>query len=189
MGIFNRKPKSEKAPVTGKDSGDVIGNWLRNDDQDKDGFMQREFERGKKLMESNDMDIVHQGYDIIGPIAAMGYIPAKLQMGHFCEDVKGDAAQAARWFKSAADLGSPEGCRCYADMLMTGTGVETNMRQAFEYYEKAAVGGIPEAMFVMGEYCRNNGLRDKSIDWYTKSYQSGYEPAQIRIQQMKSGKR
>ncbi len=191
MGIFNRKPKKQKQQVAGHElsSHEAISDWLNSDDMDKEGFMRREFERGKKLMQSKDENVVHQGYNIVGPVAAMGYVPAMMLMGDFCENSLGKMEQAATWYMRSAAVGSAEGCRCYADMLMTGKGIARDAAKAMEFYRKAANGGVPESMFVMGEYYRNAGEREIALDWYRKSHSSGYEPALTRIRQMESGER
>ena len=51
-------------------------------------------------------------------------------MGDFAENVMNNVQQAVFWYKKAADLGDGNGARCYADMLMTGNGVERNMSLA-----------------------------------------------------------
>ena len=117
------------------------------------------------------------------------YIPAIMWMGDFAENVMHNLEQAAFWFKKAADLGDGNGARCYADMLMTGNGVQRNVQQAMHYYADAADKGVPEAAFVLGEFLRNNGDRDNALKAYQQAFDGGYAPAKVRIDQMKSGQR
>lgn len=71
-----------------------------------------------------------------------------------------------------------------ANMLMSGNGVNIDTQRALEYYQQAAnLENIP-SMFVMGEYCRNQGNLNLALFWYSKSYSRGYEPAGTRMQQL-----
>lgn len=78
----------------------------------------------------------------------------------------------------------PHGMKCYADMLMTGRGTDQRPEDAFRVYEMAADAGDKESMFIMGEYCRNNGNDNLAAYWYGKAYARGYEPAETRLLQM-----
>lgn len=129
----------------------------------------------------------HDGYDILGPLAAEGDAEAQFVMGDFCESVLDRPEQAAIWFQRAADQGHPQAQRNHADMLMVGKGLKANPELAATYYKKAAVAGIPEAQFVMGEFHRGGRNVTKDTDaalkWYQKAAGQGYEPAAVRIQQ------
>lgn len=128
----------------------------------------------------------HDGYDILGPLAAEGDVDAQFIMGAFCESVLERPEKAAIWFQRAADQEHPQAQRNFADMLMVGKGVAADPERAANYYEKAATAGIPEAQFVMGEILRNGHFRPKddvqALSWYKKAKQQGYEPASVRIQ-------
>ncbi len=127
----------------------------------------------------------HDGYDILGPLAAAGDAQAQFIMGEFCETGLGRLEQAATWYQRAADQGLAKAQRNYADMLMVGKGVSRDPARACVYYEKAATAGIPEAQFVMGEFCRNGGIvpKDdkKAFAWYQRALQQGYAPAGARL--------
>jgi TPR repeat protein len=127
----------------------------------------------------------HDGYDILGPLAAEGDVDAQFVMGQFCESVLERLESAAVWFQRAADQGHPQAQRNYADMLVTGRGVARNPKRAALYYEKAAIAGIPEAQFVLGEFLRNGDFISKdggkALSWYQRAMRQGYEPAAMRI--------
>ena len=112
-----------------------------------------------------------------------GPIEALLVMASICEQILKKPEQAAQFFKIAADKGSAYGARCYADLLMAGN-VQGNISAAFPYYMQASKGGIGEASFVLGEYYRNNGMKDKALAAYRLSVEQGYDVAQTRIDQM-----
>ena len=133
-----------------------------------------------------DKKHAHDGYDILGPLAAEGDVQAQFVMGDFCETVLNQPEQAAVWFQRSADQGLAKAQRAYADMLMVGKGVARDPVSASSYYKKAADAGIPEAQFVMGELCRNGDIvhkdDNKAISWYQQSLRQGYEPARVRLQ-------
>lgn len=125
------------------------------------------------------------GIDLMGNLATQfDYVPAIMWMADFAESLKHDFRQAAFWYKKAADLGDGNGSRCYADMLMTGSGVKRNAQQAMRYYADAADKGVPEAAFVLGEFYRSAGGSENAFKAYQKAYNNGYAPAKKRIEQM-----
>lgn len=124
-------------------------------------------------------------YDLIGQTVANFQWPleALMWMGDVCEGVLHKPDQAAHWFKTAADQGSPNGARNYADMIMAGM-VPGGPGEAFPYYRQASEGGVAEASFVLGEFLRKAGKRDEALTAYRKSVAQGYAMAQMRIDQM-----
>jgi TPR repeat protein len=56
-----------------------------------------------------------------------------------------DAAEAARWYRKAAEAGSAEAQYNLALLYDRGRGVERDMKRAAELYEQAADGGVIEA--------------------------------------------
>ncbi len=126
-----------------------------------------------------------RAYELIGQTVANFQWPleALMWMGDVCESVLQKPDQAAHWFKAAADQGSPNGARNYADMIMAGM-VSGEPGEAFSYYRQASEGGVAEASFVLGEFLRKAGKRDEALAAYRKSVEQGYAMAQMRIDQM-----
>jgi TPR repeat protein len=133
----------------------------------------------------------HDGYDILGPLAAAGDAEAQFIMGEFRESAMDRPDKAAIWFQRAADQGHAKAQRNYADMLMTGRGVQRDLRQASIYYEKAAKSGVAEAQFVMGELSRVGNIIPQNLAearrWYELAVQNGYQAAKKRLEQMSEG--
>lgn len=196
MGLFNRKNKDEKRvqpkPVTATSGqtefdADLIA-WMESDEQDRNVFLKKEFEKAISLLENQTRDSVHRAYDLMGNMASkFDYIPAIMWMGDFAEGAMQNMQKAAFWYKKAADLGDGNGARCFADMLMAGKGVERNFPHAMHYYADAADKGVLEAAFVLGEFHRNNGEHENALKAYQTAADGGYYPAQTRIDQMKNG--
>jgi TPR repeat protein len=140
---------------------------------------------GRLLLQ--DRKHCHDGYDILGPLAAEGDMEAQFTMGNFCEGALERFEQAAIWFKRAADQGHPHAQRNYADMLVAGKGVTRDPSLALAYYEKAADADVPEACFVVGEFYRNGNFVPKddrrAVRAYKKALALGYQPAGVRLRQ------
>lgn len=198
MGLFNRKnkevQKTQQKPAaksSGQDEFDAdLASWMTSDEQDRNVFLKREFDKALAMQNNHTQESVHRAYDLMGNIASkFDYIPAIMWMGDFAESVMQNMQQAAFWYKKAADLGDGNGARCFADMLISGKGVERNLQLAMHYYADAADKGVPESAFVLGEFLRNNGDRENALKAYQKAVGGGYTPAQSRIDQMNSGQR
>ncbi len=142
----------------------------RNDLQWRLDICAAEYQKVLSLLENPTSEKVHRAYDIMGPLAAQfDYVSAILWMGDFAENVMQNLSQAAFWYQKATDLGSGNGARCFADMLMIGNGVARNQNLAMQYYAMAADKGVPEAAFVLGEFYRNEGNRLKAIKAYEQA--------------------
>ena len=192
MGLFDRKKKGEGRSQNKSEETeferDIIELMGRDDVLSRSEICDVEYRKAMKLLENPTQDTVHRAYDIMGSLASQfDHLPAIMWMADFAESALHRLDQAARWYKRAADLGDGNGARCYADMLMTGRGVETNTQLAMHYYADAADKGVPEAAFVIGEYLRTRGDRDNALKAYGEAASGGYSPAQTRIDQMKRG--
>ena len=194
MGLFSKKKKKDSGnqhSITESEFDRDIRELLARDDiQCRPEICEAEFRKAKGLLEQPTKDKIHRAYDIMGNLASQfDYIPAIMWMGDFTENAMHDLKQAAFWYKKAADLGDGNGSRCYADMLITGNGVEKDFRLAMHYYADAADKGVPEAAFVLGEYLRNNGDRVNALKAYKQALAGGYQPAQIRIEQLENNQK
>ena len=190
MGLFNRKEKKEKQqshshPTESEFDRDIRELLARDDIQCRPEICEAEYQKALSLLDNPTQETVHRAYDLMGNLATQfDYVPAIMWMADFAESLKHDFRQAAFWYKKAADLGDGNGSRCYADMLMTGSGVERNAQQAMRYYADAADKGVPEAAFVLGEFYRSAGDSENAFKAYQQAYNNGYAPAKKRIEQM-----
>lgn len=194
MGLFNRKKKEEQTQrinsAETEFDRDIRELLSRDDIQSRPEICEAEYKKAMNLLSNPSQENVHRAYDLMGNLASQfDYVPAIMWMGDFAENVMQNIQQAAFWYKKAADLGDGNGSRCYADMLMTGNGVQRDARLAMHYYADAADKGVPEAAFVLGEYLRNVGDRANALKAYQQAVDGGYAPAQVRIDQMKSGQK
>ena len=194
MGLFNRKKKEEQTKRVNSTETefdrDIRDLLARDDIQSRPEICEVEYKKAMNLLSNPSQENVHRAYDLMGNLASQfDYVPAIMWMGDFAENVMHNLQQAAFWYKKAADLGDGNGSRCYADMLMTGNGVQRDLRLAMHYYADAADKGVPEAAFVLGEYLRNTGDRANALKAYQQALDGGYAPAQVRIDQMKNGQK
>ncbi len=184
-----RNTEEPKKPENTAFDSDVRDLLNQDDIQSQVDICEEEYKKAMKLLDNPTKKNVHKAYDIMGNLAArFDYVPAIMWMGDFQESALKNLQQAAFWFKKAADLGDGDGARCYADMLMTGRGVDKDMNLAMSYYADAADKGIPEAAFVLGEFFRNAGDSQNALKAYKQAYDGGFAPAKTRIDQMKNGK-
>ncbi|MCH8941861.1 MAG: sel1 repeat family protein [Bacteroidetes bacterium] len=92
-----------------------------------------------------------------------------------------DTTLGAKWIGNAArkDLTSAE--YNYAILLNNGWGVEWNPFQAYDYFQKAALDGMPQAEYILGVTHLNNLVVKKDLltayEWLKKSAESGFLPA------------
>ena len=194
MGIFDGFRKEKEAVPqadTGRKETDEFDNLLmelmgQDDIQDRSDICEHIYAHATKLLETPTSETVYRAYHLMGNLAAQfSYIPAMLWMGDFLENVQNKYERAAIWYKRAAEQGSGQGARNYADMLMAGKGMQANQREALKYYSFAMEKGIPEAAFVVGEFLRSAGDRNGARQAYQKAMNGGYAPAKVRLDQMK----
>lgn len=187
--MFGKKKKNEapkQAPANDGGFHQMVQELLaRPDIQGSSDICKVVYNKAQSLLKNPTQESVHQAYDLMGNLASQfEYVPAIMWMGDFSENVMKKLDKAAYWYKKAADLGDGNGSRCYADMLMTGNGVQRDVAQAMHYYADAADKGVPEAAFVLGEFLRNNGDRENALKAYRQALAGGFAQAQIRIDQM-----
>lgn len=191
MGLFGRK--KESAPQAGPSSehtaefDNLVRQLIaRNDIQNRTDVCEHIYAHADSLLNNPTAETVMRAYDLMGNLAVQfGYVPAMLWLGDFMENVQHNDKSACIWYQRAADQGSGEGARNYADMLMAGKGVQKDQQEAFRYYTKAMEKNIPEAAFVVGEFLRSAGDLKGATTAYTKALNLGYAPAQMRLEQIK----
>ena len=70
-------------------------------------------------------------------------------------------------------------------MYFTGTGVEKDMKRAFEYFAKAADKGHAKAQYNLGVlYDRGEGTAqnyEQAFEWYSRAAEQGYPPAEYNL--------
>lgn len=165
---------------------DIISLMSDDSTQSLDDICLEEYKKATELVDKNDSESLHKAYDIMGNLASQfEYIPAMMWLGDFAEFVKKDEEEALIWYKRSADKGDGNGARCYADLLMKTANYSEKSSEAMSYYSKAADSGIPEAAFAIGEFLRNSGELEHALDAYNRALDLGYEPAKIRIEQIK----
>lgn len=132
---------------------------------------------------------IKSGMDSLIRLATQGEPEAEYILGHINEFNIHNYKEAAKWYLLAAEHGQPNAQRNISDLYIVGKGVEVNNKEAIKWYVKAAEQGVPESQFVLGEYYRTGVFVNKNTDiarkYYTMSANNGYEPAKIRLEQLK----
>lgn len=121
---------------------------------------------------------------------AKGDVEAEVALGNLYESGQSvlplDPAQAAEWYRRAADKGHVGAQMNLAMMYFDGQGVPRSIPQAIAWYEKAAEGGDAIAMFNLGSIYEtgvDRVARDhrKAAAWYQKAAAQENETAQYRL--------
>ena len=193
MGLFDKRenqnsstPQDNPSRSNTAEFDNLVKELMTRDDiQDRTDICEHIYTRAYEMTKNPTKETIFRAYNLMGNLATQfSYIPAMLWMGDFAENVLNKDETACIWYKRAADLGSGVGAKNYADMLMTGKGVQRNSTEALQYYEYAMQKNVPEAAFVMGEVKRVRGDREGARAAYQKALDLGYDPARRRLEQM-----
>ena len=87
---------------------------------------------------------------------------AMRKMGSKCRD-KGDYDGAFKYFTKAAELGSVDAHAKLGSMYMKREGVEKDEGKEVYHFEKAAIGGHPEARYILGHIEEKNGNIERAV--------------------------
>lgn len=139
--------------------------------------LRRRYEKGVDLMSSDDDNLIHEGYDIMGELASGGYADAQIYMGQFVENVLGQSGYAFEWYRRASLQGRPLAYQCMANLLATGRGIEEDVEMAMKCYEVAAEGGIAESQFILGQHLLTQMKRKEAKKWLDLAAAQGHEGA------------
>lgn len=101
------------------------------------------------------------------------------------EGVLEDYAQAAAWYRKAAEAGNVDAQYNLASMYFGGQGVPQDYQQAAHWYMKAAEAGKAEAQFNLGlMYDKGEGVQQNyasAVFWYRKAAEQGYAAGQLNL--------
>jgi TPR repeat protein len=101
------------------------------------------------------------------------------------DGVAQDYAEAAIWFRKAAEQGDPFAQIDLGDLYISGDGVAKDDAQAVAWYRKAADQGYAVAQFKLGTcYANGRGVdRDDELAayWYWNAAELGYAQAQFTL--------
>ena len=109
----------------------------------------------------------------------------RLALGRAYEEGDGvpwDAAQAAVWYRKAAEQGNAEARRRLGLLYEKGRGVRQDAAQAAVWYRKAAAQGDAEALYRLGRlHAAGQGVpqdKDQATSLYLQAARQGHYPAQ-----------
>jgi Sel1 repeat len=91
-----------------------------------------------------------------------------------------DAAEAARWFRAAAEQGHAEAQNDLGVCFYNGVGVDRDVAEAAKWYRKAADQGYATAQLMLGMCFYDGGGVDEDFaeaaSWFRKAADQGYAP-------------
>ncbi|AYC99541.1 peptidoglycan-binding protein [Neorhizobium sp. NCHU2750] len=120
--------------------------------------------------------------------AASGDANALYEIGSRYSEGRGvtaDPAEAAKWYKLAADRGLPPAEYRMGNVLEKGTGVERNLPEAVSYYQKAAEAGNASSMHNLAVLYASGAVGQpdyaKAVDWFRKAAELGVADSQFNL--------
>jgi len=129
--------------------------------------------------------------------AKQGHLRAQYELGRMYWDGRGiarDYEQAAYWMRQCADGGSANGQFGLASLLVTGRGVPRNAMLAIDYFEKAAIAGMPEALQALKDFAAH-GSKATQLGVLAAYVSSGpdspplpEDPAEVRRKEQEAAK-
>ena len=129
-----------------------------------------------------------KGLETVRGIANSGNTDAQLLVGIMYQmGVGGEEhqADAAYYFRMAAEQGNASAQTNLGKCYLSGDGVPEDNNKAFEWFEKAAKQGDAEGQFQLGR-CYEEGwgtdkIENLAYQYYSKSANQGYANAQIQV--------
>ncbi len=147
------------------------------------------YEEGLKAFESEDYD---RAYRIWQPLADSGDPVAQYSLGKLFERgggaVRQDFAQAARWYRVAAEQGIAAAQNNLALMHAQGRGLPRDVGRAIDLWLAAATQNHPMAQYNLGlAYFRGEGVTKEEREaaaWFRRAADAGLADAQYAMGQM-----
>ena len=96
-------------------------------------------------------------------------------------------AEAAKWYRLAAEQGEPAALRALGRLHLRGNGVAQSACESARWYHRAAVQGDRLAQHRLAELYETEGtLQDYTVAawWYRRAAEQGHESAQLRLGQL-----
>ncbi len=121
-----------------------------------------------------------------------GHVSAQVVLGMFydrgAEGVEQDYAEAAKWFKRAAEQGDASGQYRFSRMLILGRGIKRNYKEGYKWCKLAAEQGVAFAQNFVGEtyFYGDWSINVKqnfqeAIKWWKLSAEQGDSVAQFNL--------
>lgn len=138
------------------------------------------------LLESGPYRDPKRAADVWERGAALGSCPSASNLGVLyknggsgkspADTVPVNFALAKKWFERSISCGNPVASKWMGDLYQFGLGVDANQETATSYYMAAAMQGVPEAQYVMGQRFQNGITHPKDLRqaryWYEQAVES-----------------
>ena len=108
---------------------------------------------------------------------------ALLQMGHKCYHDEGEYDGAFEYYSKAAKLGNMDAQYELSRLYYEGRGIEKDAKMQVYYLEEAAIGGHPDARYVLGLHEWSRGRDERAMKHYIIAANLGHDDALDKIKQ------
>jgi hypothetical protein len=116
--------------------------------------------------------------------AERGFVQPQFSLG-MSYNIKGDNAQALRWYLRAAEQGHAQAAAYAGGLYRTGLGVDQNYAEAAKWLQYAADKGVAEAQVLLGLMCKNGEGFPQSygpaLKWFRLAADQGFADGQFYL--------
>lgn len=139
------------------------------------------YESGLQAYRSADFVVARRHWE---EVAKTGSAEAQYMLGHLVQNGLGQPwsnAQAAVWYRQAADQGLPQAQVALADLYIRGVGVEPSLETGAQWLERAAGSGFGPALYQYAELrLHGRGVSqdfDAALDLFSRAAAAGSNEA------------
>jgi len=137
------------------------------------GPARADFAAAEQLIKQRRFD---EAFTELLPVAVAGNATAQLWLANMYRrgyGVKRNYAEAARWYRAAAEQGEPSAMYNYAVHLRDGVGVTADAAEASRWFQRGAESGHPESMLNLGlRYFHGRGVDRDEVLGYAWVYKA-----------------
>ena len=149
----------------------------------------QDYARGTEAYKREDLMTAMR---LLEQASGAGHVPAKFMLAYILDQAEENEA-ALRLYREAAERGHPEAQFSLGTMYISGDGVEKDLGQGRQWYERAARSGYLQATLVLAlAYLEGNlGVkadREQAIDWLRYGEQKGFTPAKKMLSEVEEGR-
>ncbi len=182
-GAWGQSIKSQPVKTKGIDPA-LLANAKAGDAEAEFYLSLRYFDLGNQKESCRWVRAAAENGDAVAQVDLAGFYEFGSDESNLCAVAK-DYAQAAFWYRKAANQGKPGAQFALGNLYLNGQGVSQDRGQAAIWFRKAALQGVPEAQFNLGlVYAIGEGTPQdysEAAFWFRKAAEQGDASAQENL--------